>query len=170
MINLIITLFAIAACFYVGILYENLKILLCGVALGILLIISIVEVVYRLLTFKCHLEIPISMAEQNRPVDIGIRIRNAGEIVSGKVRVCLSIHNALEPKGKNAWVTISNVYPGSLRYDFPIVIKEAGNQEIELKKIRIYSFTRLVHFTKKCKDYGSVVIMPEIHSMGISIT
>lgn len=170
MINMIITLFAIAACFYTGILYEHLTILLCGVALSILLIVSIVEVVYRLFTMKCHLDIPISMAEQNRPVDIGIRIRNAGEIVSGKVKVCLSIHNALEKKGKNTWVTISNVYRGNLRYDVPIIIEEAGNQEIELKKIRIYSFTRLVHVTKKCKDFGSVMIMPKIHSLGIRIT
>ena len=170
MINIGITLLVIAACFYVGILYENVKILLCGTALAILFVLSVLEVLYRLFTMECHLDIPISMTDQNQPVNIGVRINNQGAITSGKVKIRLSVHNALEAKGKKTWASVPNAYPANLRYDFPILIGEAGCQEIEMKKVRIYAFTGLVYFTKRCKEYGSVIVMPEIHSIGIRIT
>lgn len=170
MINLGITLFVIAACFYVGILYENVKILLCGTALAILLVLSVAEVLYRLFTLKCQLEIPISMTEKNHPVNIGIRVVNSGEIVSGKIRLCMSIHNAMRKKGKKTWFSIGNIYTGDFRYDFPILISESGCQEIELFKVRIYAYSGLVYFTKKCRQSGSIIVMPQIHSVGVRIS
>ncbi len=170
MINLGITLFVIAVCFYVGILYENVKILLCGVALMILLVLSVIEVFYRLFTMECHLEIPISMAERRKPLSVGIRVINKGAVTSGKMKFRMSIHNALIPKGKKDWFSIPHAYAANLRYDFPIEILEAGCVEIELSEIRIYSFTGLIWIKKKCKEYGSVIVMPEIHSIGMRIS
>jgi uncharacterized protein (DUF58 family) len=165
-----ITLCVIAACFYWGILYENVTILICGVALGILLLLSVLEVLYRLFTIKCHLEIPISMADRNKPVSIGIRVDNRSGITCGKVKFRLSIHNTLESKGKKHWITLQNVYSDNLRYDVPILITAAGCQEVEIRKMRIYAFTGLVYLTKPCKEFGSIIVMPQIHSVGVRIS
>ena len=170
MINVGITLFVIAACFYVGILYENVKILLCGVALIILLLLSLIEVFYRFFTMECHLEIPIAMAEQNKPVSMGIRVNNRGAFTSGKMKFRVFIHNAMVRKGKKNWIGIPHAYAANLRYDFPIEILESGCVEIELSEILIYSFTGMVSIRKKCKEYGSVIVLPKIHPLGIRIS
>ena len=114
--NLLITLCVIAACFYWGILYENVTILICATALGILLLLSFVEVLYRFLTIQCHLEIPISMADINRPVSIAVKVDNQGIVACGKIKLRLSIHNSLEKKGKKHWITVQNAYPRSMKY------------------------------------------------------
>ena len=170
MINLGITLLVITVCFYVGILYENMKILLCGAALIMLLLLSLIEVFYRYFTMKCHLEIPIDMAEQNKPVSIGIRVNNQGAFTSGKMKFRVFIHNAMVRKGKKNWIGIPHAYAANLRYDFPIEILEAGCVEIELSEILIYSFTGMVSIKKKCKEYGSVIVMPKMHPLGIRIS
>lgn len=167
MINLLITLCVIAACFYWGILYENVKILICGLALGILLLLSMLELLYRLYTITCRLEIPIAMAEQNQPVVIGIGVENKGGLTCGKVQFRMSIHNAFTPKMKKKWFTLQQVYVDKMRYDYPITISEAGCLEVELSKIRIYAFTRLLYVTKKCKQYDTITVMPQLHSIGV---
>lgn len=170
MFNLLITLCVIAACFYWGILYENVTILTCGAAIGILLLMSMVEVVYRFFTMKCHLEIPISMADVNRPVSIWVKVDNRGIVTCGKVKLCLSIHNSLEKKGKKNWITVQNAYPHSMKYNVPIMINRAGCQEIELHKMRIYAFSGLVYLTKSCKESGCILVMPRIHSVRVRIS
>lgn len=170
MINGIITLLVIAVCFYVGILYENIKFLICGLALGILLFLSILEVLYRLFTIQCKVEIPIAMAEKKKPVEIGIRVRNSGGVISGRICLCLKIHNRWKEKGKKNWIHIPHGYSESHRYEIPIVIHGAGCQEIDLKKIRIYSLTGLIYLTKRCKSHESIVVMPEIRPVSLRIS
>lgn len=170
MVKLFIGLLVVAVCFYVGILYQNIQILLCGGALGLLLLISFMEIIYRLFTTKIKVEIPITMAEQNQPVDIGIRVKNKSHFPTGKVKCLISIHNSFAKVKKKEWIAISSAYSGSYRYNFPIVIQEAGCQEIELLKVRFYSMLGLFSFTRHQKSFGNVVVMPEVHPMAIRIT
>ena len=53
------------------------------------------------------------------------------------------------------------------RSDYPITISEAGCQEVELHKMRIYAFTRLLYITKKCKQQDTITVMPQLHTIGI---
>lgn len=170
MINAGIALLIIAVCFYIGILYENARIVLVGVALGILLVFSMIEVLYRIFTVKCHLEVPISMAEQDMPVSIGVKVQNKGLLSCGKIKVRMCIHNAMEKGKKKSWFFIPGAYRGESRYDFPIILKEAGCHEIEMGIIQFYSLTGLFYFSVRQKGFGAISVMPKIHSLQVQIT
>jgi len=169
-VSAVITLLTMAACFYIGILYENTKILFVGVAIGVIFILSIIEVLYRLCTIRCVAEVPIRMAEQGMAVCIGLKIRNKGLFACGKIKVRMRIHNAMERGKKKEWFSVPEASAGEVRYDFPIVLLEAGCHEIEMDKIRISSLTGLVHISKRQKGYGAITVMPKVHSIGLFIT
>lgn len=170
MVSLIISLLVTAVCFYYGILYENAAIITLGFALGILMLVSVVEVIYRMFTLKCHMEIPITMAEQNMPVSVVFRMKNSGLFPSGRVDVRMCIRNSLAPKGKTRWFTITEVGKDVSRHEFKVVLYGAGSHEVELIKLRIYSTFGLFCLTKKCTDFGYVLVLPEIYSTQIQVT
>lgn len=169
-VSLIISLLITAVCFYYGILYENPVFITVGFALGILLLLSVIEVIYRMFTLKCSMEIPITMAEQNMPVSVVFKMKNNGGIPSGRVDVRMCIRNSLAPKGKTRWFTITGVAPKISRHEFKVVLYGAGSHEVELIKLRIYSTFGLFSLTKKCTDFGYVLVLPEIYSTQIQVT
>ena len=170
MVSLLISLLITAVCFYYRILYENTVILTLGYALILLLLFSVIEVVYRLCTLKCHLEIPITMAEQSQPVSIVFRIKNNSIFSGGRVDVRMKIRNSLAKKGKTRWFTVSQVEPKTSRHTFQVVLYGAGSHEVELIRIRIHSTLGLFSVTRKCKDFGSILILPEIYSTLIQVS
>lgn len=170
MVSLLISLLITAVCFYYGILYENTAILTLGYALILLLLFSIIEVIYRLCTLKCHLEIPITMAEQRQPVSIIFRITNNSIFSGGRVDVRMNIRNSLVRKGKTRWFTVSQVAPKTSRHEFKVVLYGAGSHEVALIKLRIHSTFGLFSVTKKCKDFGSILVLPEIYSTLIQVS
>ncbi len=168
--SLLLSLLITAACFYYGILYENTVILTLGYALILLLLFSIIEVTYRFLTLKCHLEIPITMAEQSQPVSIVFRIENNSFFSGGRVDVRMNIRNILAKKGKTRWLSISQVPPKLSRHEFKVVLHGAGNHEVALIKMRIHALFGLFSVTKRCKDFGFVLVLPEIYSILLQVS
>lgn len=170
MVNFIISALVTVACFYYGIIYENAPIITVGYTLLVLIGLSWIEVIYRILTVKCHLDIPITMADQDMPVTIVIKMNNKSILPCGRADVRMCIRNSLAPKGKIRWFTIANVAAGKSKYNFKVVLHGAGSHEVELIKLRIHSMLGLVSMTRKCKDFGSVLVLPEIHSAQIQIS
>lgn len=170
MVSLLICLLITATSFYYGIIYENASIVTVGYALLLLIAISVIEVIYHWFTLKCHLDIPITMAEQNLPVTIRVHMKNKSVLPCGRVDVRMQIRNSMAKKGKIRWFTMTDVKKGNSQQDFKVVLYGAGSHEVELIRIRIYSMFGLIHMTKKCKDFGSILILPEIHSLQVQIS
>ena len=170
MCSLLISLLITAACFYYGIIYENVAIITLGYAMLLLIAVSVIEVIYRLVALKCHLEIPITMAEQNMPVTVVFRIENRGPFPGGRVDVRMNIRNFLAKSGKTRWFTIPEVPAKNSTHSFKVLLFGAGSHEVELIKLRVYSTLGLFSMTKKCKDFGSILVLPEIHSTQIVLT
>lgn len=168
--NIVTVLLIIAVCFYYGIIYVNGKILLVGFALLLLLLVSAAELIYRYMTILAHMEIPISIAEQENPFHLGICIKNKGILPAGRVRVCIGIKNAFEKRETSDWVSISAAPCGTESFDSKIVLQQVGNHEICIKKMRIYSITGLLFVNKTCKDMGNVLVMPKIHAVGVKLS
>lgn len=169
MFNIVTVLLIIAVCFYYGIIYVNGKILLIGFALFLLLLFSVAELIYRYITVHTHMEIPIFIAEQELPISLGFRVRNKGFFPTGHIKLCIGIKNTLEKRGKSDWLSVSGAVPGTEQFDFKIVLHHAGNHEIYIKKLRIYSITGLLFISKKCKDTGGILVMPKIHAVGVTL-
>lgn len=170
MFSIIIVLLIVALCFYLGILYTNSIMLTLGYALSILLFISVVEVIYRLFTMKCNIEVPISMTESGRPVSVNIKIRNKGFLPAGKVEVRVENKNVLHKRGKRQWIAFDDIPVGEKKYHMKMRLKGAGCHEISVTQMKIYSLFGLICLKRKCRDFSSVLIMPEVYSSNVQIT
>lgn len=173
----------IAVCFYYGIIYVNGKILLVGFALFLLLLFSTVELIYRYFTVFASVQVPIPIAEQEVPFHLGIGIKNKGILPVGRIRVHVDVKNVLEQKREyvkfkclpykketSNWVSISAIDNGTEVFDSKIALKQAGNHEICVKKMRIYSITGLLFIHKKCNDTANILVMPKIHAIGVKVS
>lgn len=170
MISIISILLIVGLCFYVGILYTNTVILTIGYAIGILAAASLAEIVYRMFTLKCYIDAPISMSESGKPVNVVVQIHNKSMLPAGKVEVRIVNKNVFHKRGESRWVTLDNVSVGKNKQTVSLVLESAGCHEIMATYMRISSLFGLLSIRKRCKDYTTVLIMPEVHSTGIQIT
>lgn len=170
MVSIGMVLVIIAFCFYLGILYTNPPMVLLGYTLAALGVISVLELVYRFFTIKAFVDIPISMVEPNMPVVVVVKIRNEGILPAGKVVVKLRISNSLQTGSKSQWITVNDIGVGENCHEVKLTFHGAGCYEVEVQRIRIHSLFGLVNIKKKCKDFGSVLILPDIHFSAIRIS
>ena len=170
MISIFVVLLIIGACFYLGILYTNTVMLTIGYALILGLAASFMEMIYRLFTLKCHVNVPISMTEAGKPVHVVVKIKNKSILPAGKVEVRLEYKNILQRRGKAEWIEMDNVSVGESRCHKQLLLKGAGCHEIIATHMRIHSITGMITIRKKCKDFSSVLIMPEVYSTNVQVT
>ncbi len=170
MVRCIIALIAWAACFYYGVLYENQVLLTIHFGLWILLPMSVAEVVYRMFTLNCRLEIPIGMTEPEMPVTVSFKLNNKGFLPAGRVDVRLRIRNAMGRNGDTDSFTIAEIPRGLSRHDSKVVLRGAGSHEVELISMRIYALSGLFSLTKKCRDFSYVLVLPQTHPVSIQVS
>lgn len=170
MISIIITLLIVGFCFYIGILYINTALITIGYTLLLLTGVSLIEVIYRFFTMQCYIDIPISMTEEGRPVNVVVKVRNKGFLPAGKVEVKVENRNVFQEKAQTQWITIGDVSVGERKHAFEMEIEGAGCHDILVTRMRIYGLFGFVYLTKRCKDFSSVLIMPGIHSTGVQVT
>ena len=170
MLSVGVVLLIVGLCFYLGILYTNQVILTIGYALMILLVISLLELIYRLFTTKCYIDVPISMSEDGRPVNAVVKIRNESILPAGRVEVKIESKNVFRKKGMVQWVSISKVPRGEKKHGVSLVIKGAGCHDICVTQMKIYSVFGMFYLTRKCKDFSSVLILPNIHALNVQVT
>lgn len=169
-ISIISVLLIVGLCFYLGILYTNQVMITIGYALGMILVLSLLELVYRWFTLKCYIDVPISMSEQGRPINIMLKVRNKGILPAGKVEVRIENKNVFQKKGMSQWLSISDVSIGESKQSVKLLLKDAGCHDILLTHVKIYSLSGFFYLRHKCKDFSSVLILPEVHSMNVQIS
>ena len=165
-----IALLVAGLCFYIGILYTNPTIVMLGFSMGIVFVLSCAELLVRFFTIKCHLEIPISMAEQNQPVNVLLRMENKCFLPIRRVEVYAGKRNQLEQKGKKQWISLYDIKFGSSKHRYQVVLNEAGCHEIEVSQIRMYGLFGVFYIRKKCREFATIMVLPEVHSTGIIVS
>lgn len=170
MISIGIVLLIVALCFYIGILYTNSVILTIAYALLVLLGVSLIELLYRFFTLQGYIDVPISMTEDGRPVNAVVKVRNKSILPAGKVEVKIESKNVFQKKGNVQWIALPNVSVGEQKHPIRLEIKGAGCHDIFVRQMKIHSMFGLIYLTRKCKDFSSVLVLPNIHSMNIQVT
>jgi len=165
-----VVLLIIGCCFYLGIIYTNPPMVLLGYTLSALLLVSVAELVYRFFTTKCFVQIPISMAEQNVPVAVTLKLRNQGFLSIGKAAVKIRVSNSLQSGGKGHWVYLDDIGVGETNHVMKLSFQGAGCHEVEVQRIKIFGFFGIGYIKKKTKDFASVLILPEIHFSAVRVS
>lgn len=169
MISLLLTLLVMTVCLYYGVLYEDVGLITALFVIGILALVAVMEIIWRMVTFRCYSQIPIGMAEIGRPLEILIKTRNKGLLPVGKVRVRISITNVLTREKETEWQTIPGIPFGQGQFVVKVTMAAAGAYEVRIERVRIYGLTGFISFTKRSKDLSTFCILPEVHSMGIEV-
>ena len=170
MVRLLISLVVAILCLYYGVLYENTIIITVAFALLLLMGFSVLEVLYRRFTTKCYLDIPATMVENNKPVPLVFRVTSKSLFSAGRMDIKVGVRSSLATKSTTQWLSIPQIAAGNRRYEFGVVINGAGRQEVEVTRIRFQSTFGLFSMKKKCKDAGTVLILPEMHSIIMETT
>ena len=170
MISVGIVLLILAACFYYGILYSNQVMVTIGYALGLVLLVSVIELLYRFFTLQCKIQVLISMQDQGKPVQVIVKIRNKGFLPTDRVDVKIENKNVFRKRKEKRWLTISDISAGEQKYPIYMDLKGAGRHDIFVTQWKIYSVFGLVHIKRRRKDSASVLVMPEIYPMNVQIT
>lgn len=170
MVRLLVSLIVSILCLYYGILYENTIIITVAFALFLLMGFSVLEVLYRRFTTKCHLDIPVTMVETNKPVPLICRVTSRSLFSAGRMDIRVGIRSSLATKSTERWLSIPQIGAGTNRYEFGIMINGAGRHEITVTKLRFHSTFGLFSMKKKSKENGMVLILPEMHSIVMEAT
>lgn len=170
MVSIGMILILIFCSFYFGILYTNPQMVLLGYTCILLCVISVIELVYRFFTMRGFVDIPITMAEQGMPVNVRIRIRNTGFLPAGNVCVKLRTSNAFQTGGKSQWIELRDVGIGEQSQEIRLSFSGAGCHEVEIQKIRVHSLLGFGYIKKNCRDFASVLILPEVHFIPLRIS
>lgn len=170
MLRIIFSLIISILCFYYGILYRSAIIITIGYAILLLMGFCVLEVLYRRFTTKCQLEIPLTMVEQDKPIPLVCNVANRSFFSSGQLDIQIGIKSLLANKKTKQWLTIPQVGAGTNRYDFEIVVHGAGRYDIEISKVRMHATFGLFSMKKKGKGNGSVLILPQMHSIIMETT
>lgn len=141
-----------------------------GYGIGIWLVFSIVELIYRYFTLRAYVDVPISMTEEGHPFSVVIRIKNRGILPAGKVEIRIENKNVFQKKGKVHWLMIPDVSMGECKKVLKMQLQGAGCHDILLTQVKIYSLFGLICISKKCRAFSSVMILPEVYSMNVQIS
>ena len=110
------------------------------------------------------------MSEEGRSVNAVVKIRNKGFLPAGKLEIKIESKNIFQQKGQLQWVSIPNVSIGECKHMVALEIKGAGCHDILVKQIKMYSLFGLISLSRKGKDFSSVLILPDIHSVNVEVT
>ena len=169
MISLLMMLLIMIACLYYGIIYQDAGMLTVLFAIGILVAISFVELISRVFTMHCNLQVPIVMVDKGQKIRIQIATRNTGILPVGKIRVRLKIKNVLKGDEQRIWHMIPGVRCGRNVYEISWMPEDAGAYEVRLEKITIQGIFGFMSITKRSKAFVLFSVLPQIHSMGMRL-
>ncbi len=170
MTRLISSLIVAFLSLYYGILYQNTFIITIAYALFLLIGISVLEVVYCYFNTECHLEIPVSLVEADKPVDLVCRITNKGYFGGGRMELLLGVSNFLTEKPQREWLAIPQLKKGTQAYDFELSLYGAGRYDITVSKLRLCSSFGLFALSRKCHQEEVVLILPGVYAIPIEMT
>lgn len=170
MVNLIITLLLMAVCFYLGIIYVNTGILTVGYAMGILIIVSLAEVIYHYFYVRYQLEIPISMAEKGMPLEVMVKVKNDSSIPVGGIKVHTTMKNSLRKQGESQWIFLPATLNNNDRRSFSMTLEEAGYFSVGVDRIRVYSLTGMFYVNLRCKEEAFCLMLPEVQALSIDVS
>lgn len=170
MIRIVFGLILTGATFYTAILYKSTSLALLGYAEIVLLVSAVLFLVYRMFTVSCSIQIPISIAECERPHTVRICVENKSPLPCAKLKYCLERGSRLMKKRRRKWIRGWAAQPGRNTYDYQMVFKNYGSYEVGIRKVRIYDLTGLFYIQQKPQSRGYIQTFPRMQEIGVHLT
>ncbi|MBO5354425.1 MAG: DUF58 domain-containing protein [Lachnospiraceae bacterium] len=163
-------LLIMAATVYVALMYNNPAILLLVYMEAVLFVLSAISLLVRRHSLRVELEVPVGMAESGGETLVKLNVRNKGISAVARVRVLLVVKDSMRRRKRRYWMTLPAVPKGETEFIRSVVFYGTGNYEVQLKCLRIYDMTGLLHTDVRAGSMGQVQVLPQLHDVAVRLT
>lgn len=170
MLSFLLGIIITGVLFYISILYKSASLLLFGYAGALLLVLACLFLAYRVVTVRCGITFPVSIAECGKPLTVRIFLVNRSFLPCMKFRCLLEQKNHFMNKTDKEWIQGGMAVFGENSFDYSFTVEGYGSYEVRLKKLRIYDLTGLFYFHKTIKCSGFVQVLPQMQEIGVHIS
>lgn len=170
MVSLVLFAIFVIVLFYLALIYTSSALALLAYMAASFVLFAFIWLIYLRCTICCKVTVPIAVADTGQPVTVIVKVRNRGLFTCSRMRICLTAGNSFSYHVKRQWIKASEVLPEESEIELTLLLPEAGNYEISLKRIRMYDLTGLFSIGFSGKSRADVQILPEPQAIGVSLT
>lgn len=170
MVSFLIGLAVLAILLYTALIYISESIMLLTAAYAVLFFSAQVVLFLRVRSLHVTLEAPVAAAERGKSVRIRLKAEKKGILPLQRWSVKLVTLNTFLQKKQIRRLGGSTLLPGLNVLSDSIQLRDYGNYEIALRRIRIYDLTGLFYRNIRLKSTCSVLVLPDFEWVGIRLT
>lgn len=167
MFNPGIFLLLIILLLYIAFSLKSAVVMLLAIVLMCLFVISLISVICRCIKIKGHLHIPIEISEKGRENLVKINVTNSGKQLVFRTKALIVVKDITRGKKKRYWKKLTVLYEGENEFVESIIFHEMGKFKLQLKCLRIYDITGLLHLDIRMEEEGKLRVMPGMHEVSV---
>ncbi len=159
-----------AVTLYVALMYNNPAIMLLVYMEAALFVVSAISLLFRRWSLQVNLDVPVGMAESGGETLVKLNVWNKGFFAVARVRVLLVVWDSMRGKKRKYWMTLPAIPRGESEFIRSVVFYGTGNYEVQLRCLRIYDMTGLLHRDLRAKSMGQIQVLPLLHDVAVRLT
>lgn len=165
MFNIGIIILLVLYLTYMAYLVKSTAIMVFVFVLILFSAIAVISMVWRCITVRGSMHMPIEISESGRENLVKITIRNNSKRTLLRVKVLIVIKDTVNGSKEKFWLKLPETEPGENEFVESVIFPEMGKYTMQLKRIRVYDMTGLVHgdvWTKGCEN---IQVMPGMYEI-----
>ena len=155
---------------YFSMMYESTALMLLVYMEAAFLVVSFFSLLYRKLTIRATLEIPIDISEPGKENLVQIKLENRGGTAVTRGEAKIVVKDILRNKRTKYEMRLSDIPAGESCMIRNVSFAKAGKYALSLRKLRIYDRTGLLHMTIRPAKTKYVNVAPPYYDVPVRLT
>ena len=152
---------------YIAFSLKSTAIMLLVFVMSVFYVISVISTVLRCREIRGHMHVPIEISEKGRENLVKISVINQGKRMIFRTKALIVVKDITRGKRKQYWKKLPVLHEGENEFVESIIFHEMGKYELQLKCLRIYDITGLMHVDIRIKDTGKLRVMPGMYEVSV---
>lgn len=160
----------LAVLFYLGAIFTSQALLFFAFACTLCYVCSFFYLCMAYFCIRGKITIPISVADVGKPVTIRVFLTNKSFLPVLHMKLIFEVQNSFEKSRQEIDQNVFRIFPGENLAEFSMMLEQAGNYEVYLKKICIYDMLAFFSVGKKVSSKKNIQVMPVISEIPVFLT
>ncbi len=152
---------------YIAFSLKSTAVMLLVFVMSVFYVISVISTVLRCREIRGHMHVPIEISEKGRENLVKISVINQGKRMIFRTKALIVVKDITRGKRKQYWKKLPVLHEGENEFVESIIFHEMGKYELQLKCLRIYDITGLMHVDIRIKDTGKLRVMPGMYEVSV---
>ncbi len=155
---------------YFAMTYENPQMMLLMYLQLALAAVALVVVLYRKLTVKGEMDVPVGLTEPGKDTLVKLTLCNKGFLPVLRAKALIVVEDVYFGRKKKYRMKLDVLSRGENSQFRSIAFSEAGLYRVRLKKLRLYDMTGLFYSNVRCKSEKQIQILPELYDVPVRMS